>query len=334
MDPPISRDWASAISLRRCIGGCQVKWLKPFRGADLPFPLGTPCNATEWALISIATAVILARLYLRLVLQRRSLLASDVFMCAAWVSAVATASFDIYFYRIGIFKPGTTFDLAGFEGTAEEAESFYKIFPVFMVKRRRFLWVVIVYVAMGFVITILLLSLSCLPVWRNWTLSEQRCTVKSIKTNFEISWVLNISGDILIFILPWLVIPELTLRRRLRYSLYATFLLGLINIIFCVVRFAQIEQYGGDLVITISLVELWSFIDACIGLIIACLPSLRPFFNWREKIQYYGQSSGQDSKGDSSQNSRRPMISLDPEMLSQPSNVHLSEDMQRRFSVV
>ncbi|KAM0085390.1 hypothetical protein ACKRZS_002419 [Fusarium odoratissimum] len=261
-------------------------------------PSGPTVIATEWALISIATAVILARLYLRLVLQRRSLLASDVFMCAAWVSAVATASFDIYFYRIGIFKPGITFDLAGFEGTAEEAESFYKvytleitkacyqlrcceqlyyfanypfyvtfylskaallavylqIFPVFMVKRRRFLWVVIVYVAMGFVITILLLSLSCLPVWRNWTLSEQRCTVKSIKTNFEISWVLNISGDILIFILPWLVIPELTLRRRLRYSLYATFLLGLINIIFCVVRFAQIEQYGGDLVITISLV--------------------------------------------------------------------------------
>ncbi|KAH7154307.1 hypothetical protein DER46DRAFT_702914 [Fusarium sp. MPI-SDFR-AT-0072] len=323
-------------------------------------PRGPTVIATEWALISVATAVIVARLYLRLVLQRRSLLASDVLMCAAWASAVATASFDTYFYRIGIFKPGTTFDLAGFEGTAEEAESFYKlyyfsnypfyvtfylskaallavylqIFPVFMVKRRRFLWAVIVYVAVCFIITMLLLSLSCLPVWRNWTLSDQRCTVKTIKINFEISWVLNISGDILIFILPWLVIPELTLRRRLRYSLYATFLLGLINIVFCVVRFAQIEQYGGDLMITISLVELWSFIDACIGLIIACLPSLRPFFNWREKIQYYGQSSGQDSKGDSSHNSRRPMISSDPEMLSQPSNVHLSEDMQRRFSVV
>ncbi|EWG49248.1 hypothetical protein FVEG_16448 [Fusarium verticillioides 7600] len=322
-------------------------------------PSGSTVVATEWALISVATAVILARLYLRLILQRRSLLASDVFMCAAWVSAVALASFDIYFFRIGIFKPGTTFDLAGFEGTAEEAENFYKlyyfssypfyttfyfskaallavylqIFPSFMVKRRRFLWAVIVYVAISFIITILLLSLSCLPVWRNWTLSDQRCTVKSIKINFEISWVLNISSDILIFILPWLVIPELTLRRRLRYSLYATFLLGLINIIFCVVRFAQIQQYGGDLVITISLVELWSFIDACIGLIIACLPSLRPFFNWREKIQYYGQSSGQDSKAYSSHNSRRPMVSSDPGSLSQPSNVHLSEDMQRRFSV-
>ncbi|KAI1040665.1 hypothetical protein LB505_012244 [Fusarium chuoi] len=322
-------------------------------------PSGPTVIATEWALISVATAVILARLYLRLVLQQRNLLASDVFMCAAWASAVTTASFDIYFFRIGIFKPGTTFDLAGFEGTAAEAENFYKlyyfstypfyltfylskaallavylqIFPSFMVKRRRFLWVVIAYVATGFVVTILLLSLSCLPIWRNWTLSDQRCTVETIKINFEISWVLNISADILIFILPWLVIPELTLRRRLRYSLYATFLLGVINIVFCVVRFAQIQQYGGDLVITISLVELWSFIDACIGLIIACLPSLRPFFNWREKIQYYGQSSSQDSKGYSSHNSGRPMISSDPESLSQPSNAHLSEDMQRRFSV-
>ncbi|KAF5624490.1 integral membrane protein [Fusarium sp. NRRL 52700] len=186
-------------------------------------PSGPTVVATEWALISIATAVILARLYLRLILQRRSLLASDVFMCAAWASAVATASFDIYFFRIGIFKPGTTFDLAGFEGTVAEAENFYKlyyfsnypfyvtfylskaallavylqIFPVFMVKRRRFLWAVIVYVAIGFIITILLLSLSCLPVWRNWTLSDQRCTVESIKINFEISWVLNISADIL-----------------------------------------------------------------------------------------------------------------------------------------
>ncbi|VZI02822.1 unnamed protein product [Fusarium fujikuroi] len=307
-------------------------------------PSGPTVIATEWALISVATAVILARLYLRLVLQRRNLLASDVFMCAAWASAVATASFDIYFFRIGIFKPGTTFDLAGFEGTAAEAENFYKlyyfstypfyvtfylskaallavylqIFPSFMVKRRRFLWVVIIYVAIGFVITILLLSLSCLPIWRNW---------------WDLIGPKMHSADILIFILPWLVIPELTLRRRLRYSLYATFLLGVINIIFCVVRFAQIQQYGGDLVITISLVELWSFIDACIGLIIACLPSLRPFFNWREKIQYYGHSSGQDSKGYSSHNSGRPMISSDPESLSQPSNVHLSEDMQQRFSV-
>jgi len=64
----------------------------------------------------------------------------------------------------------------------------------------------------------------------------------------------------LVFVLPWLVVPELTLRPRLRYSLYATFGLGVINISFSVVRFALVEAYGADLVITVALVGK-SFVD-------------------------------------------------------------------------
>lgn len=59
---------------------------------------------------------------------------------------------------------------------------------------------------------------------------------------------------LLVFILPWLVVPELTLRPRLRYSLYATFGLGVVNISFSVVRFSLVETYGADLVITVALV--------------------------------------------------------------------------------
>ncbi|KAF4445335.1 hypothetical protein F53441_10884 [Fusarium austroafricanum] len=245
-------------------------------------PSGETVIATQWILLSIATGVILARLYLRLILQRRRLLLSDVFMCAAWASAVSLAVSDIIFYHIGVLRRGITLNLVGYDGSPEDVERFYKlyyftnypfyttfylskaallsvylqIFPDFMVKRRRFIWAIIIYVAMGYVITILVLSLSCLPTWRNWSLSPERCSIEVIKVEFEISWALNITGDILIFILPWLVIPELVLRKNLRYSLYATFLLGLINIIFCIVRFAQIEQYGADLVITICLVDL------------------------------------------------------------------------------
>jgi hypothetical protein len=89
-----------------------------------------------------------------------------------------------------------------------------------MVKRRRFLWATIIYVALSFIITILLLSVICLPTWRNWyvfnfpltnicllsftndifvsrVLSDKMCSIKSIKTNFEITWALNIIGDLL-----------------------------------------------------------------------------------------------------------------------------------------
>lgn len=151
-----------------------------------------------------------------------------------------------------------------------------------------------------------------------------------------------------VFILPWLVVPELTLRPELRYSLYATFGLGIINISFTIVRFALIQKYGADLVITITLVgklsasqpliiqdcelkafqELWSFMDSCVGLIIACLPSLRPYFNWKEKIQYYGNDS-KESKADS----QKPIMSSNPDTVDQAANAYMSIQVQRTFSV-
>ncbi|SPJ79034.1 uncharacterized protein FTOL_07425 [Fusarium torulosum] len=90
-------------------------------------PSGVTIIATEWTLIFIATGVIVARLYLRLILQKRRLLISDLFMCAGWCTTVALASFDIVFYRMGVLRQGVTLGLVGFEGTAEEAERFYKV---------------------------------------------------------------------------------------------------------------------------------------------------------------------------------------------------------------
>jgi hypothetical protein len=84
-------------------------------------------QATQWTLIFIATGVIVARVYLRLILQKRRLLISDLFMCAGWCTIVAVASFDIVFYRMGVLRRGVDLGLVGFEGTAGQAERFYKV---------------------------------------------------------------------------------------------------------------------------------------------------------------------------------------------------------------
>lgn len=68
--------------------------------------------------------------------------------------------------------------------------------------------------------------------------------------------------------------------------------------------------------------------DSCVGLIIACLPSLRPYFNWKEKIQYYGNYS-KDSKADS----QKPIMSSNPDTVDQPANAYMSIQVQRTFSV-
>ncbi|KAG8351607.1 hypothetical protein FVEN_g13020 [Fusarium venenatum] len=90
-------------------------------------PRGGEVIAVQWTLLLVAFGVIIARLYLRLILQRRRLLASDYFMCAGWCTAAASACFDIVFYQDGAMRQGVTLGLVGFEGTAEEASEFYKV---------------------------------------------------------------------------------------------------------------------------------------------------------------------------------------------------------------
>jgi hypothetical protein len=92
---------------------------------------------------------------------------------------------------------------------------YLQVFPSFMVKRRRFLWAVIAYVAASYTTTILLLTCICLPTWRYWSvlhsicrtsgstnfclrsLTEEGCSIASIRLTFQIAWSLNIVGDIL-----------------------------------------------------------------------------------------------------------------------------------------
>ncbi|KAL4731749.1 hypothetical protein ACLX1H_000731 [Fusarium chlamydosporum] len=90
-------------------------------------PPGSAIIAVEWTLLSIAFGVILARVYLRLILQGRRLLASDLLMCAGWCTAATLACFDIVFYKMGTLRKGITLGLVGFEGTAKEASKFYKV---------------------------------------------------------------------------------------------------------------------------------------------------------------------------------------------------------------
>lgn len=55
-----------------------------------------------------------------------------------------------------------------------------------------------------------------------------------------------------VFILPWLIVPALNVRRALRLGIYFTFLLGTINIAVCLVRFIAIQQAGEDYSISLS----------------------------------------------------------------------------------
>ncbi|KAF5253534.1 hypothetical protein FANTH_1605 [Fusarium anthophilum] len=166
----------------------------------------------SWHVAKKATILVIARLNLRLRIQKRKLLLSDIFMVAAWISGVITAAFSPAFAVLHAFDPSVHTTLEGYHGGSANL-------------------------------------------------------------------VLILKDPV--FILPWLIVPALHVRRTLRLGIYFTFLLGTVNMAVSLVRFVMIWKAGADSSISLSTIVLWSALDVNIGLVVACLPSLRPYFGSR-----------------------------------------------------
>ncbi|KAH8684032.1 hypothetical protein BGZ61DRAFT_534715 [Ilyonectria robusta] len=277
--------------------------------------------ATGFTPLVIAAGVIVARLNLRLRIQKRKLLVSDIIMVLTLLVGLTSIWFLIRFNTLGALDPNVTTTMESFRGDPENIPKIFKtfwlaniplcttlylskaallsmylqIFPEFMRKRRIFLWAVITYVAMAYVTTILLIFCICIPFETNWDMDPQStCPTSRTKLAFEINWSLHFFGDLVIFALPWLIVPTLNVRRSLKIGIYFTFLLGLIDILFTLLRFITIEKADIRDSTPLGLVFMWSALDSHIGIIVACLPSLRPYFG--NKDQGYGAKSNSDVK--------------------------------------
>ncbi|KAF4993239.1 hypothetical protein FGRMN_6603 [Fusarium graminum] len=263
-------------------------------------------------LVIFAIVLVAARLNLRLRVQKRRLLQSDKWMVVACVSGVLTAGFVPVFAYLNAFDPKVHTTLEGYSGGTEDLTVILKLlfainfpfyttlylckaallavyqqaFPDFMVKRRMFLWMTIWYVALSYVTTVLVAFCVCMPIERHWHLGlSTTCSLGTYVITFNVGWGLSFVGDLLVFILPWLIVPGLRVKRSLRLGIYFTFLLGSVNMAVSLVRFVMIFQAAADSTISLSTIILWSALDVNIGLVIACLPSLRPYFGSRSKSE-------------------------------------------------
>ncbi|KAL4726884.1 hypothetical protein ACLX1H_005776 [Fusarium chlamydosporum] len=82
------------------------------------------------------------------------------------------------------------------------------------------------------------------------------------------------------------------MRPKVKVGVYAIFLLGSIDVAVSLARFltVQLAAVGSFRSIT-TVVELWSALDVYIGLIIACLPALRPYLR-RKGSKFSYEESG------------------------------------------
>ncbi|KAH6972899.1 hypothetical protein BKA56DRAFT_691521, partial [Ilyonectria sp. MPI-CAGE-AT-0026] len=246
-------------------------------------------QATGGTLIFIAAVAIGARLYLRLRIQKRRLLSSDILMSLAWVASVVTEAFTIKLAQLNALDPKVKSTFEGYEGSSEELAFVLKmfwvcsipfftalylckgallavylqVFPKSMRKRRTFLWGTVGFVVISYITT---------------------CPPKSVGLVFQVGWALHFSGDLLVFAIPWLIVPGLQMKTMMKTGVYCTFLLGLVNITFCLVRFVTIQTSLVNDAVPVSLI--CSTLDCNIGLVIACLPSLRPYLRGMRGSDY------------------------------------------------
>ncbi|KAK2468587.1 hypothetical protein H9L39_19746 [Fusarium oxysporum f. sp. albedinis] len=195
-------------------------------------PSAAALLATIYTLVVIAAAVIGARIYVRLKLQKKKLLLSDIFIIAAWCSALTSASFGIVLNSSGALRPNISYTLRSFQADKETFE----------------------YV-------------------------------------LRVAWTLHFTGNLLLFGFPFLILYKLQLRclrTRMKIGICSVFMLGLVDIAFSLTRFlsVQLPRDGDFRSITL------------IGLIIACLPSLRPLLrrNLKSSDEYSYDASGRPTR--------------------------------------
>nr|XP_036577430.1 uncharacterized protein CTRU02_12663 [Colletotrichum truncatum]KAF6784401.1 hypothetical protein CTRU02_12663 [Colletotrichum truncatum] len=112
---------------------------------------------------------------------------------------------------------------------------------------------------------------------------------------FHIAWALNFAADLMIFFLPFLILHKLQLKRSVKISVYCTFLLGIINLGFSLTRFLVLQlALTTSTLLPNTLIQLWSGLDVNVGLIIACLPTLRPYLSHARKARLSQSSNGAD----------------------------------------
>ncbi|EXL64249.1 hypothetical protein FOPG_19483 [Fusarium oxysporum f. sp. conglutinans race 2 54008] len=150
---------------------------------------------------------------------------------------------------------------------------YLQLFPRFMKTRRLMLWILIGYCACAYIVSITLQLFYCYPVPKNW---QDRCSLKEIATVFQIAWSLHFAGSLALFVTPWFIVYNLNMRPATKIGVYGAFLIGIFDIAFSLTRFLVVQTARHGSFISMTTIKLWTMLDIYIGLVVTCLPALRP----------------------------------------------------------
>ncbi|KAF3760371.1 hypothetical protein M406DRAFT_230293, partial [Cryphonectria parasitica EP155] len=123
----------------------------------------------------------------------------------------------------------------------------------------------------------ILLPLSCVPVEAFWDTSVPGRCVNEL-TLWYFMAAINLLTDLLVFTMPLPVIRSLRLPQKQKIMLTGVFCLGFFTCIISIYRITTLKAAGSSTDPTWDNTDaaIWSLLELCIGVLAACLPTLKP----------------------------------------------------------
>ncbi|EPS44923.1 hypothetical protein H072_1079 [Dactylellina haptotyla CBS 200.50] len=268
---------------------------------------GKQAIACEWAFFGLAAFFVCFRLYVRVFVTLNTSF-SDTVIVFVLVCFLSTVICDTISASKGLFAENLTYDsdlIAAFQASGGMslddlvtvlqilyASSFPYVCELWGLKvcflmlyggliprsmrwLRNCLYGTWFVVAVGFIVSMLLMGLWCMPVRRNWDVTklvgdQGRCFAYSSYEPYFTLTAFHIITDIMIYTLPFPVMRTLSLDRRQHWGVISIFALGGVCIASTIGRTIAI-----GLVSNIPLVGFWTSFEQMTGLIVVCIPALK-----------------------------------------------------------
>ncbi|KAI9850261.1 MAG: hypothetical protein M1838_005944 [Thelocarpon superellum] len=134
-------------------------------------------------------------------------------------------------------------------------------------------------------------AVSCFPAVAFWDLSIQGRCVDMTALYYAASGI-NIATDLVILFLPMPIIWRLNVAQRQKNVLCTMFLLGSAVCIATVFRIITIREFDpSDMPWTYSDHMVWTIIELSLGVVCACVPTMRPLIRGLRKTPAAAESS-------------------------------------------
>ncbi|OTB07058.1 hypothetical protein M426DRAFT_93609 [Hypoxylon sp. CI-4A] len=320
-----------------------------------------------WTLV-LTTVIVSARLFCRTRIVR-SVTWDDYFIVASWILAVALSFSIIYGANKGLGRHDENIPDENWSALRRCEYVFTVLYnPALMATKTSVLifylrlskntqkvlrlasWAVLALVnAAGTVLTLLNL-LQCRPFVAAFDPNTQPTYCLPVLTEFICSAPVNIVTDLAILALPLPVLTSMRLPRRQKIILIFTFALGVFVTVVDVVRIYYLEQAITQNIATLatspvtfghspefawnaSVSFMWSAVEVNVGIICACIPTLKPLIRRilpamlvdPDGTQTYEKDTSTDGNG-SSNNGRPPTPGLFTDgRVTPPAQVHLAD---------